>query len=146
MKNEKGVAAIIWILGVILLIAIIVFAVNLLQNGLEQKNVEDIKTEMLKIQAKAKVVLEMYHVDNKNTLKGEKMSDASLEGVFGITEIANYYKWTIDTLKEVGIQNTLLQNDDYYLVNYDNEEVVYSLGYIAENGNVYYKLSDIKEF
>lgn len=144
MDNKKGASAIIWILGVAILVLVIVFATNYVQKEAKQRNSEDIKTEMLQVQAKAKVVLEKYHVDKNNGLKGEKMEDISLESLYNITNIGDYYKWNKDTLKEVGFIETVLKEGDYYLVNYELEEVIYSIGYKAEDGNTYYKLSEIK--
>lgn len=144
MDNKKGASAIIWILGVAILALVIVFATNYVQKEAKQRNSEDIKTEMLQVQAKAKVVLEKYHVDKNNGLKGEKMEDISLESLYNITNIGDYYKWDTDILNEVGFIETVLKEGDYYLVNYELEEVIYSLGYKAEDGNTYYKLSEIK--
>lgn len=144
MDNKKGASAIILILGVAILVLAIVFATNYVQKEAKQRNSEDIKTEMLQVQAKAKVVLEKYHVDKNNGLKGEKMEDISLESLYNITNIGDYYKWNTDTLKEVGFIETVLKEGDYYLVNYELEEVIYSIGYKAEDGNTYYKLSEIK--
>lgn len=145
MKSQKGVSLIIWILGVIVLAIIITSAIQYLVEEVDKKTGEDIKTEMLQVQAKAKIVLEKYHVDKNNGLKGEKQEDISLEEIYGISNIGDYYKWNVDTLKEVGLQETILKEDGYYLVNYDTEEIVYSKGYKTKEGSVYYKLSDIKE-
>lgn len=145
MKNESGKSAIIWILGIVILIIGIVYAVQFLGGEVEKENQKTIKTEMLQVQAKAKIILEQHHVDNQKELKGEKMEDTSLEETFGITEISKYYKWNPDTLKEVGIKDVKLKEGEYYLVNYDTEEVIYFKGYQEEEGKQYYKLSEIKE-
>lgn len=145
MKSESGKSAIIWILGIAILIIGIVYAVQFLGGEVEKENQKTIKTEMLQVQAKAKIILEQHHVDSQKELKGEKMEDTSLEETFGITEISKYYKWSQDTLKEVGIKDMKLKEGEYYLVNYDTEEVVYSKGYQDEEGKQYYKLSEIKE-
>lgn len=133
-----------WTIVVIILVAAIIFAIHFVEDEFDKHTQEDIKTEMLQVQGKAKIVLERYRVDNNNGLKGEKMEDLSLEEAFGITEVTNFYKWSDEVLKEEGITQPILNSDEYYLVNYDTEEVVYSAGYKAEDGKIYYKLSDIK--
>ena len=144
MEKQKGASIVIWIIGVILLAIVIVIAIHFMQEEINKNQQEDIKTEMLQVQAKAKIVLEKYNVDNNNGLKGQKMEDKTLQEKYGIEQIENYYKWTKEILAELGLQETLLQEGEYYLVNYDTEEVIYSQGYKAENGEIYYKLSEIK--
>ena len=133
-----------WLFLVIIFVVIITLGAKSAKEEILKTEQEDAKTEMLIVQGKAKIVFENYHVNNENGLKGEKMEDASLEEKYGITEIANFYKWSEEMLKEIGIANPVLKGDEYYLVNYDTGEVVYSAGYMAEDGIVYYKLSDIK--
>ncbi len=144
MEKQKGASIVIWIIGVILLAIVIVIAIHFMQEEINKNQQEDIKTEMLQVQAKAKIVLEKYNVDNNNGLKGQKMEDKTLQEKYGIEQIENYYKWTKEILAELGLQETILQEGEYYLVNYDTEEVIYSQGYKAENGEIYYKLSEIK--
>lgn len=134
-----------WTFVVIILVVAITVAIHFAEDEIDKNTQEDIKTEMLQVQAKAKIVLERYHVNNENLLKGEKMEDASLEEAFGITDIANFYKWTEEILKEEGIGEPVVDEGEYYLVNYDTEEVIYSAGIKSEDGNVYYKLSEIKK-
>ena len=88
---------------------------------------------MLQIQAKAKLELEKYHLNKENGLKGEKIENAEFE----ITEEGNFYKWTKETLEEIGLMQTLIKEDEYYLINYDSEEVIY----VTKNEKI--KLSEI---
>ena len=133
-----------WILLVIIFIVIFVLGARSAKDEIHKTEQEDAKTEMLIIQGKAKIILENYHINNENGIKGEKMEDTSLEEKYGISEIGNFYKWTRETVVEQGIPFPILKDNEYYLVNYDTEEIVYSGGYKAEDGNTYYKLSDIK--
>lgn len=133
-----------WSLIVVVLVIVVIAAIHFAEGEFDKNAKEDVKTEMLQVQAKSKIVLEKYHVDKENGLKGEKMEDASLEEQFNITDISKFYKWTKDTLQEEGIKEPVINENEYYLINYDTEEVVYSAGYKAEDGNIYYKLSDIK--
>ena len=133
-----------WIFLVAIFATIIVLGARTAKEEINKTEQEDEKTEMLIVQGKAKIVFENYHVNNDNGLKGEKMEDTSLEEKYGISDIGNFYKWDKNTLIEQGVVEPILKEGEYYLVNYETEEVVYSEGYIAEDGSVYYKLSDIK--
>lgn len=145
MKNENGKSIIIWILSVVMIALLIIFAIHFLENMVTKESQKDIKTEMLQVQAKAKLVLENHHVNEANGLKGEKIEEESLLESFGVEKGETYYKWTKDTLQEVGMKEMVLKQEDYYLVNYDTEEVIYSAGYQTKEGKTYYKLSEIKE-
>ena len=132
-----------WVFIIIILALLIVFTINFAEEELDKNLQEDIKTEMLQVQAKSKIVFEKYHIDNENGLKGEKVEDESLKEKYSIDDLENFYKWSRDVLAEEGIKDIALQEDEYYLVNYDTEEVIYSEGYKNIDGNTYYKLSEI---
>ena len=134
-----------WTLSVIILTMLVILAIHFVEGQVDKNVQEDIKTEMLQVQAKSKIVLEKHHVDSNNALIGEKMDDSLIEEKYNITDIANYYKWTKEVLQEQGIKDSVINENDYYLINYETGEVVYSEGYKTEDGNVYYKLSEIKE-
>lgn len=122
--------------------AAIIVAINFIKIDYKALTNEDIETEMLQIQAKAKVEFEKYHVDKENGLKGEKIDNSE----YGIDEEGSFYKWTKDTLDEVGQTQSILKEGEYYLINYDTEEVIYSAGVKLEDENVYYKLSEIEKY
>lgn len=130
-----------WAMIALALCALVIITERFIKDEVNKNIHEDIKTEMLQVQAKAKIILENYHVDNENGLEGEKMEDTSLEEKFKISNISNYYKWTKETLGNIGLTDTLLKTDEYYLVNYEIEDVVY----VTKNGDEYYKLSEIKK-
>ena len=138
--------SIIWLIPLIaILTVIIIFGVQFVQKLVHEKEWENVKTDMLQIQAKAKIVFEKYHVDNANGLAGEKIEEISTIEQFGIEQDKTYYKWTKETLEQNGLAEVKLEQEDYYIINYDTEEVIYSKGYQTKDGNIYYKLSEIKD-
>ena len=128
-------------LAVIFIIIIIVAAVHIIRNAYKTYTNEEIETEMLQVRAKAQLEFEKYHVDNENGLKGEKIENSE----YGIEEEGNFFKWTKETLTELGLEQNLLKDGEYYIVNYDTEEVIYSTGIKDEDGKEYHKLSEIEE-
>jgi len=142
MQNKGN--SLIWLIPLIaILTAIIIFGVQFMQKQVHEKQWENVKTDMLQIQAKAKIVFEKYHVDEANGLAGEKIEDLSEIKQFGIEEDKTYYKWTKETLEQNGLSE-VEADENHYIINYETEEVIYSKGYKSNDGNTYYKLSEIK--
>lgn len=76
MQNKGN--SMIWLIPLLaILIAIIIFGVQFAHNIAHEKKWENVKTDLLQIQAKAKIVYEKYHVDEANGLAGEKIEDLS---------------------------------------------------------------------
>lgn len=143
MKNNGN--SLIWLIPVIaVLIVIILFGIQFVSNLIYEGKWENIKTDMLKIQAKAKLIFENYHLNNANGLLGEKIEDITTIQNFGVSDGENYYKWTKDTMSNTGLSESTLKDEEYYLINYDTEEVIYSAGFKTKEDEVFYKLSDIK--
>lgn len=142
---QEGKSLIKFIIIISILIGIIVWGIQVILGELENKNLETIHTDMLLIQAKAKIVFETYHVDNNNGLQGLKIENNAELEKYGVTDKSNYYIWNREVLDNVGLKEIKLDENDFYIVNYDTEEVIYSKGYKAKNGTTYYRLTDIKE-
>ena len=142
MQNKGN--SLIWLIPLIVILTVIIInGVQFIQKQMHEKEWENVKTDMLQIQAKAKIVFEKYHVDEANGLAGEKIEDLSSIEQFGIEQDKTYYKWTKEILDQNGLSDIKV-DEDYYLINYETEEVIYSKGYKSNDGNTYYKLSEIK--
>ena len=142
---QEGKSLIKFIIIISILIGIIVWGIQVVLGELENKNIETIHTDMLLIQAKAKIVFETYHVDNNNGLQGQKIENNAELEKYGVTDSTNYYIWNREVLDNVGLKEIKLDESDFYIVNYDPEEVIYSKGYESKDGTTYYKLTEIKE-
>jgi hypothetical protein len=147
MKYESGASRVWLLIGIVILGIIIVFTTNFMKIEVKKETKENVKTQMLQVQAKAKIVFETYHVDKENGLKGEKLQEGEDIEKFQIpnSDLEKYYKWNQDVLNEVGLGNIVLKDNAFFLINYETEEVIYSKGIEIEKGEFYYKLSDIKK-
>ena len=54
-----------------------------------------------------------------------------------------YYLWDKQTLEELELSLEDMEDVDFFIVNYETEEVIYPKGYEHSDGNTYYKLSEI---
>ena len=146
MKMENGKSIIPLLLLVVVITIVIIFGVKYLSKEVYKKELETIQTDMLLIQAKVKIIAENNHMNpEENELKGEIIEDETLDEVFNIEDITKYYKWDENLIREIGLEEVTLKENEYYAVNYEEEEVIYSKGYTDEKGNIFYKLTDIKD-
>ena len=144
-KGQNGASLLPLIIGVILVIAIIVFGAYLIFNEVEKKDIENMDTNMLLIQAKARVIAEKNRVNkDENPLKGQLVEDNEFKQKVGVVEEEILYIWDKTILEEAGLTEVVLAEGAFYVVDY-KEEVIYSEGYTTKEGNVLYKLSEISE-
>lgn len=153
--KKKIITLIILIVAVIALVLIIKGLTNTGMSILSKADIQDINTEMLVIQAKAKVIAEQAIVDDDDDLlRGTKITDTDYETIEKIKEEGvisedeenydSYYVWNQELLNELNI-NVKLPENHYYIVNYETNEVISTKGYkTIKDDKVYYKLSETK--
>ncbi len=149
MKNEKGIA-LIGLVIVVLLTAVVLFAgTNYLKEYVNNQKNEDIKANMLAIQTVITNVKNKHTVDETNNiLVGTKLDLENNETEYTISdefknvllslENAELYILNTEELNNLGVKNIEVNNTAFYVVDYNSEEILYSLGV-----NGVYKLSEM---
>lgn len=149
MKNEKGIA-LIGLVIVVLLTAVVLFAgTNYLKEYVSNQKNEDIKANMLAIQTVITNVKNKHTVDETNNiLGGTKLDLENNETEYTISdefknvllslENAELYILNTEELNNLGVKNIEVNNTAFYVVDYNSEEILYSLGV-----NGVYKLSEM---
>lgn len=148
MKSQRGIALVALIL-VIIVIGIVVFiGFKYANNYIENEEKEDIKTTMLTIQWKITNIQNKHIVDESNSLKGTKIDLENNQTEYNINEELKKSLLTIenpelyilneDELNELGVKDIVINDTEFYVVEYNTKEVFYSLGV---NGK--YKLSEM---
>jgi len=155
------------IMAVIVIIAIATVITYVCKKAFDKTNLEDLRTNMLLIQGRAKTYTENVSVETANLdeqkeedntkieeVKGQKLKGTVLENCdenikteakkAGIEDTKDFYYLSSEDLKDMGI-NIRLKENEYYLVkyNFEDTEVVYTKGYEYKD-KTYYKLSEIK--
>ena len=152
MKKENGLTHMTTIFLVIIILVLILVAVRFVELQYKNEESETIKTNMLAIQGKAKIIAEEEKALKKE-LAGIKISDKKEEENIKklleqqnitIDENSKYYVLDKENLKEIGLGNIELESDQYYIVNYDNLEILYTKG-VQIGDNILYKLSDFNK-
>lgn len=164
MGAKKVVTLIIAIIIIIVAIAVIT---GIYKNAKAKTEFQDIRTNLLLIQAKAKTYTENVNVETANLSKEkaedntkiEEVKDQKLKGTVlencdeniknaakqaGIEDITDFYYLSQEDLSAMGI-NIKAEKNVYYLVkyNFEDTEVVYTKGH-EYKGKTYYKLSEMK--
>ena len=148
MKSQRGIALVALIL-VIIVIGIVVFiGFKYANNYIENEEKKDIKTTMLTIQGKITNIQNKHIVDESNSLKGTKIDLENNQTEYNINEELKKSLLTIenpelyilneDELNELGVKDIVINDTEFYVVEYNTKEVSYSLGV---NGK--YKLSEM---
>lgn len=157
MDKQTGSTFVKLIIATIIMVILAAISVNYAKKIMNEVEVQDLKTNMLYIQAEAKKGLEevsfqtanldeskQENIDRineikQNNLKGTLLTNASTEvqnavqNILDITVDDTYYYLDEKTLNEMGIKNIKFQENEYFAVKYDFEnitvEVINTKGY-----------------
>ena len=155
MKRQKGLT-LVGTIFFVLIIAFIVFGVvYYVRMHTTKEELEDIKTDLLLVQAKVKKISSDYILEKKEEiLIGTKITDIKDEPA--IQEFLNqnsidieekdkkYYAINQQNLDEMELPQVKLEEDAYYIVEYTDGEVYYTKGYELA-GSSYYDIDNIEE-
>ena len=156
MKKRKSLAiTYIKILIVVAIIAAGIFGlVKLFTKEYNSEEFETIKTDMLSIQGKTEVIAQKVEIKEKGakyigTKLADKEIDESLQNLIDKEIIdldskkSNYYCLDNSNLEELGLEN--VKTDNYYIVDYKKNDIIYINGIEDKDGNILYKLSDMEQ-
>ena len=149
MKKADGITIIALTIIVIVMTIVIVASLEYVKQYIEQQRIEDIKSSMLAIQSVITNIKNKNTVDKENnSLVGTKLDLENNETEYQITEklknelsteeSTELYILNKEELNNLGVKNVEINNTEFYIVDYNSEEIYYSLGI---NGK--YKLSDM---
>ena len=149
MKKADGITIIALTIIVIVMTIVIVASLKYVKQYMEQQRIEDIKSSMLAIQSVITNIKNKNTVDKENnSLVGTKLDLENNETEYQITEklknelsteeSTELYILNKEELNNLGVKNVDINNTEFYIVDYNSEEIYYSLGI---NGK--YKLSDM---
>lgn len=149
MKDEKGLTYIATVILIIIITALVIGVMYYIKQQYINEESETIKTNMLAIQGKAKIVVEEEKALKKELIgtkvlteqQEQKVKDFLKSQNIEIEENSKYYILKSEDLTTMGLGNINIEPNEYYIVNYNNMEVLYTKG-VKIGDNRYYKLSD----
>ena len=150
MKKQDGLSMIALILILVIVGTIIFIGVRYIKQYINNEKNEDIKTTMLFIQGKTTEIRNKHEVDSEaNLLIGEKLDLENTSTEYNISqelkdiliniEDSDIYVLSKEDLDNIGLKDIEVNNNEFYMVDYNSEDIFYSLGI---NGK--YKLSDLE--
>ena len=135
LKKEKGITLIALVITIVLMLILVGVGIEYGGNAIQRATLEDIKTDMISIKTRAKIVAEQYNFKDIENLVGspiteEEAKKIGLQEEF-IEDSDKILKWSISDLSSQNL-NTIEGN--IYVVWYDLEnpnksEVYYLKGY-----------------
>ena len=141
------------IIAVLIIVALIYGAIKFLYNEYDKQEYETVKTNMLLIQNKTEIIAQKVEIKEKDakcigTKIKEKENNEDIQNLINnkIIDIKskehNYYCLDNSNLKELGLEN--IEIDNFYIVDYEKNDIIYVDGIEDSTGNVIYKLSEMK--
>ena len=130
LKKENGITLVALIIAVILTLILIGVSVDFGTDSLKKARLEDIKTDMISIKTRAKIIAEQYNFKDIETLVGTEITDEEAQKL-GVENSQEIRKWNSSDLSSQGLYTI---EGDKYIVEYDlenpnNSEVYYLEGY-----------------
>lgn len=149
MKSENGLTFISTAILVVVIMVLTFGVVYFVRLQVEKGKNEDIKTDMLLVEAKVQKLAGEYILEKKeDILVGTKLADMEEEPLikeFLEKELVNrkekgskYYVLNQENINELNLENVELEKDSYYIVDYNSSKVYYTKGYSDDEGEVYY--------
>jgi len=142
--NERGITIVALIATVAIMLILLTVSIKVGSDAINKSIEEDIKSHMLLIQGKSKIIKDKHTYDAENfNLVGTPISEASgysiSSGLQSQINAEKAYIFTQEDLINNGLGNIKISHAEFYVVDYDTCEVYYSLGI---NGR--YSLTDIQ--
>lgn len=149
-ENNKGITIIALIVTIIIMMILASVTIEFGTGEIQRAKLEDIKTTMLLIKGRAKIVAEKESFGESYDNTGMvKLADATsynisnLQNIFNsLGDTSNLYIWEQTAMDNNNI-DVEITTQDFFVVDYSTGEVYYSLGYTYE-GNTYYSLTDMQ--
>ena len=116
-KIEKGITLVALIITIIVMLIIVGVTVNFSTDAIKKANLEDIKTDMISIKTKAKIIAEKYNFKDIDSLVGNTITDSEAQKL-GLTNSENIRKWSDSDLAS---QNLSAIEGNQYVVEYNLE-------------------------
>ena len=162
IKNNKGITLATLVVTIIVLLIITSITVYQGNNTIRESKLQNLKTNMLLIQAKTKEFAENtnFEIGNKTeeseiapikekNLVGTKIEASQLPNdIYVDTSKGDLYRLSQQNLNDMGLSKIEITNDNYYVVQYDIEnikvDVINTEGYKLD-GKMYYSLSQMEK-
>ena len=148
LKNNKGITMIALVITIIILLVLTGISVNTGFSTIKEFRAGRVISNLTMVKAKAEVIYEEYQFNGTPLVgtTGEKieLSDEEKRLLGSDFDIWTWYQWDTSILEEQGLDKEMLGTNEYFLVNYENAEIVYTKGTSLDGQTTYYSLTGLK--
>lgn len=147
MKSQKAMSHLTLIIWVIIIVAIGGTIISGFNKSINERNIENLTTDMLLVQGKVKVVAQENEMNSEEhpligrkvqeNLDEEKIKELIEKNIIN-EDNENFDKYYIidsEALEKLNLQSKL--DGEYYIVNYKTYEIIYTKGIEIENETKY---------
>ncbi len=142
LKQEKGITIVALIITVILMLILVGVGVYFGGDAIETARIEDIKTDMISIKTRAKIIVEQYNFKDIDSLIGTPITEEEA-GKIGIADTNNTFKIGKNDLQAMGLSTSM--EEDVYVVSYNLEDPNNCEVYYLEGYDGMHSLTDLQE-
>lgn len=147
VKNNRGITILGLIITILILVILTGVSINMGFSTIKEIRVGRIISNMTMVKAKVETIYEENQF-NQTPLIGEattllELSKEEKERV-GMDDSWNWYKWTSVTLQNQGLDPQMLAENEFFLVNYEHAEIVYSKGTSLDGKITYHSLTGLR--
>ncbi len=156
LKKNKGITMIVLVMTILLLIILTGVSVNTGYSVVKDIKIGRIISDMSLVKAKTETIYEQWQFSgNDADLVGQEVTIdfLSAEEIELIEQNAGnsdfttwkWYQWDVSTLQTQGLDPTLLSGEEYFYVNYEHSEILYSKGTSYKKGTKYYSMTGLND-
>ena len=153
MKNIMSKSSVKIIIGILIITAVVVGAVQYVKYYLNKENIKNMQADMLLVQAKVEIVKANYSLNKEEhplvgyqltvLPEGIDIKEFLEKNVIAVEEYEKYYLLDNASLEQMDLKELVNKYKGYFIVNYDNYDVIYTEGYENENKMWCYRISDL---
>ena len=153
MKQKVGKSSVKLVIGIVVIIIAVIGIVQYAKYYINKEKVKNLQADILLVQAKVEIAKANNNMNKEeNPLRGYQLAQLPEEiniteflekNVVSQDEYEKFYLLDSASLEQIGLQELVNKYPGYFIVNYDNYEVIYTEGYENENKMWCYKISDL---
>lgn len=140
-NKETGITIIALTITIILMLILAGVGMHFGSDAVSKAKLEDIKTDMISIKTKARIIAEQYNFKDIDSLVGNQITDQEATKL-GITNNENIRKWSSEDLKNQGLSTI---KGDVYIVNYSLQDTKTCEVYYLEGYEGKYSLTELQD-
>lgn len=164
LKKNSGVTLVSLVAIVVILMILAGVSLTSGYSLVQETRVMRIISNMTLVKSKAEIIYEGYQFSgDESELVGTQIGDLDvdisddekaiiidrakedIESVEENFENWHWYSWDRETLKANGLDYNMLDENEYFYVNYQYGEIVYSNGTSLDDSNYYFSMSGLSE-